>query len=195
MGRQRRWIPLALLQFGGPLTFSLLAQTSSNEIAGQELLRRQEREWASRAQQKVGPDVRLSTAAIDQSARLPESETPCFDIREILLKSEAPVFDRVLSAANSPDDIATGRGLGSASIDLVMQRGQSSATVSSDDLLTLNDLSCVSANHNLGGDDKGKCGTRTHTVRYLIFLPDTTPSAFTESSKTAVVFPSKNTSN
>ena len=137
---------MALLQSGGPLSFSLLAQTSQNEIVGQELLRRQEREWASRAQQEVGPDVRLSTAAIDQNARLPESETPCFDIREIVLKSEAPVFDRVLPAAGSPDDVATGRGLGSASID------QSSATVSSDDLLTLNDLSSVSVNHNPGRD-------------------------------------------
>jgi len=245
-----------------------------------------------RAQQEVVPDVRLPTAAGDQSARLPESETPCFEIRDIVLKSEVRTFDWALSAANPPEDPATGRCLGSAGINLVMQRiqnaiiargfvttrvlaeaqdlhggtltltvlpgrirairfsddssaranawnalpakpgdllnlrdieqalenlkrvptaeadiqivpgdqpgesdlviawkqafpfrfslsvndggskstgkYQSSATVSADDLLTLNDLFYVSFNHDLGGGDKGERGTRGHTVHYSL---------------------------
>ena len=236
--------------------------------------------------------MRLPTAAVDQSARLPESETPCFDIRDIVLKSEVRTFDWALLAANPPEDPAVGRCLGSAGINLVMQRiqnaiiargfvttrvlaeaqdlhsgtltltvlpgrirtirfnddsgaranawnalpakpgdvlnlrdieqalenfkrvptaeadiqivpgdqpgesdlviawkqtfpfrislsvndggskstgkYQSSATVSADDLLTLNDLFYVSFNHDLGGGDKGERGTRGHTVHYSL---------------------------
>jgi len=289
---RRCGVPLALLLLGGALSFAVSAQTSPNDIAGQELQRQQERERALRAQQEVAPDVRLPTAAVDQTARLPESETPCFDIHDIVLKSDVRVFDWALSSANPPEDPAVGRCLGSAGINLVMQRiqnaiiargfvttrvlaeaqdlhsgtltltvipgrirairftddsgaranawnafpakpgdllnlrdieqalenfkrvptaeadiqivpgdqpgesdlviawkqafpfrislsvndggskstgkYQSTATVSADDLLTLNDLFYVSFNHDLGGGDKGERGTRGHTVHYSL---------------------------
>jgi len=119
----RRWVSLIVLLVASALS-PVSAQTSPNDIAGQELQRQQERERALRAQQEVAPDVRLPTAAVDQNARLPESETPCFDIREIVLKSDVAVFDWALSAADLPNDVATGRCLGSTGINLVMQRIQ-----------------------------------------------------------------------
>lgn len=115
---------LVVLLLGTALSATVWAQASPNDIAGQELQRQQERERILRAQQEVAPDVRLPTAAGDQSARLPESETPCFAIRDIVLKSEVRTFDWALSAANPPQDPATGRCLGSAGINLVMQRVQ-----------------------------------------------------------------------
>jgi len=45
---------------------------------------------------------------------------------------------------------------------------QSTATVSADDLLTLNDLFYVSVNQDLGGGDPGERGTRGHTVHYSL---------------------------
>lgn len=47
-------------------------------------------------------------------------------------------------------------------------RYQGSATISGDHLLTLNDLFYVSFNHDLGGGDAGKRGTRGHTVHYSL---------------------------
>lgn len=47
-------------------------------------------------------------------------------------------------------------------------RYQGSATVSGDHLLTLNDLFYASFNHDLGGGDAGKRGTRGHTVHYSL---------------------------
>lgn len=119
-----RWAPLVILLLGGALSPVALAQSSPSDIAGQELQRQQERERVLREQQEVNADVRLPTAATDQSTKLPESETPCFDIHEIVLKSEVPAFDWALSAANPPEDPATGRCLGSTGINLVMQRIQ-----------------------------------------------------------------------
>ena len=70
------------------------------------------------------PDVRLPTAAAAESPRLPESETPCFTIGEIVLKSDTATFDWAVPAASLPDDPATGRCLGGTGINLVMQRIQ-----------------------------------------------------------------------
>ena len=56
--------------------------------------------------------------------RLPESETPCFPIREIALRSDVPDFAWAHSAADPDDDPATGRCLGSVGINLIMTRVQ-----------------------------------------------------------------------
>lgn len=60
----------------------------------------------------------------DQDARLPESETPCFPIREIVLKSEISTFDWAVHAVNIPGDPANGRCLGAVGINRVMTRIQ-----------------------------------------------------------------------
>lgn len=101
-----------------------MAQTSAAEIGAKELQRQQDRERSLREQQERSPDVRLPSGVPADSGRLPESETPCFSIREIVLKSDVNTFDWALSAADLPGDPATGRCLGNNGINTVMQRIQ-----------------------------------------------------------------------
>ena len=103
------------------------AQTVTGAAIAQELQRQIERDRALREQQESSPDVRLRAPAAAEATRLPESETPCFDIRQIVLKSEVPNFAWARAAAdeaNKIDDPATGRCLGSSGINLVMARVQ-----------------------------------------------------------------------
>lgn len=106
------------------LSAEVTAQVTPSYVAGQELQRQQERERVLREQQERMPDVRLPAAATDETGRFPEAETPCFVIREIVLKSDLPAFDWALAAAEEAGDPATGRCLGSAGISLVMRRVQ-----------------------------------------------------------------------
>lgn len=95
-----------------------------NDIAGFELQRQQERERLLRETQERVPDVRVMVDVQDQSGRLPESEEPCFPIREIVLKSDVSTFDWAVHAADAPGDPAIGRCLGGTGINLVMTRIQ-----------------------------------------------------------------------
>lgn len=114
------WLPAILLCS----TLVPIATAQTGEFAAQELLRQQERERALREQQERIPDVRLPPAAPEAIERLPETETPCFTINAIVLKSDAPQFDWALAAADPADDPASGRCLGSSGINLVMKRIQ-----------------------------------------------------------------------
>jgi hemolysin activation/secretion protein len=114
-------IILLYLSFGSPAR----AQTRPAGIAGQELQRQQERERVLRGQQERTPDVHLQHSVVDDSGgRVPESETPCFNIREIVFDRETPTFAWALRAADVPDDPVTGRCLGSKGINLAMTRIQ-----------------------------------------------------------------------
>lgn len=101
-----------------------LAQTVTGSAIAQELQRQIERDRALREQQESVPDVRLPAPASADPGRLPETETPCFPVREIALKSPVPHFDWAREAADPADDPATGRCLGSTGINLVMARVQ-----------------------------------------------------------------------
>jgi len=100
------------------------AQTLSGDIAAQEIQRQQDRERALREQMESSPDVRLQPQPSSAAVRLPESETPCFTIREIVLDSDVAAFRSALAAANEPADPATGRCLGTQGINLIMARIQ-----------------------------------------------------------------------
>ena len=98
--------------------------------------RQQQRQCLFREQQEQSRDVRVPADIQDQDACLPESETPCFPIREIVLKSEVSTFDWAVHAADIPGD----------------------------HLLALNDLFYVSFNHDLGGGGASERGTHGHTL-------------------------------
>jgi hemolysin activation/secretion protein len=114
---------LALLLLFGALSAKVTAQ-ALHDINGRELQRQQERERSLREQQERTPDVRLPAVAAEESGRLPESETPCFVIREIVFDSDVPEFNWALAAADQAGDPASGRCLGSAGINLAMKRIQ-----------------------------------------------------------------------
>lgn len=100
------------------------AQTVSGAAIAQELQRQIERERLLREQQERGADIRLPGPATADPGRLPESESPCFTIREIRLKSDTREFADALAAADPEDDPASGRCLGSVGIGRVMARVQ-----------------------------------------------------------------------
>lgn len=103
-------------------------QVSAQQItdpAAQELLRQQERERVLREQQEARPDVRLERAPDEGIGRLPKTEAPCFVIERIVLDGPgADDFRWALASANTKDDPATGRCLGTDGINLVMKRVQ-----------------------------------------------------------------------
>lgn len=100
------------------------AQTLSGADIAQELQRQIERDRQLREQQERGTDIRLPAPAAADPGRLPEDESPCFTIREIVLKSEVTDFAWARAAADPADDPASGRCLGSAGIGRVMARVQ-----------------------------------------------------------------------
>lgn len=101
----------------------------SNEIA-QEQKRQEERERVLREQQERTPDVRLPKLDTPQGLeRLPRNEANCVDIKNITLVGDnADLFQWAIEAVNhtadNVEDKATGRCLGSRSVNLVMRRIQ-----------------------------------------------------------------------
>ncbi|MBP8277810.1 MAG: ShlB/FhaC/HecB family hemolysin secretion/activation protein, partial [Propionivibrio sp.] len=105
----RRTCLLALLLTGAAASS---AQTASEEIAARELQRQQERERAQRQQLEATPDVRLQPSVAPDGERIPESESPCFTIREIRFDDPTGRFGWALAAADGAGDPGTGRCLG-----------------------------------------------------------------------------------
>lgn len=108
--------------------FATAQGVSVADAANQEFQRRQERERASRFQQEQHPDVRSPSAAADAD-NLPTAEAPCFVVRRIVLAgNDAERFQWSLAAADrgagGKADVALGRCLGTAGINMVMQRVQ-----------------------------------------------------------------------
>lgn len=115
---------LLLLSLLTAITSQGFAQSPLNDRDAQEILRQQERERQLREQFNQSPDVRLLQKPAVEREQLPATESPCFDIREIILKDKSGVFQWALSAANPQEDPATGRCLGSQGINLTMKRIQ-----------------------------------------------------------------------
>ena len=109
----------------------LTALPVSAQVApAEEYLRQQERERVLREQQERTPDVRLPKPDTPQGLeRLPSNEADCVDIKNItLIGDSADQFQWAIEAANhtadNVEDKATGRCLGSRSVNLVMRRIQ-----------------------------------------------------------------------
>lgn len=107
------------------LAWPALAQQSRPEPDAQEFLRQQERERVLREQQQTTPDVRLERPVAEIEERLPQDETPCFNISHITLEGDsASQFQWALRAANPATDPAIGRCLGAEGINITMKRVQ-----------------------------------------------------------------------
>ena len=108
------------------LTPAAKAQAVTGAAIAKELQRQIERDRTLREQQETAPDIRLQAPAAADPGRLPVTETPCFPVREIVLKTSQPDIDFAWAwpAADPEDDPASGRCLGSAGINLVMKRVQ-----------------------------------------------------------------------
>lgn len=114
------------------LTAGIHAQPDPR-IDVQEQRRAQEREKVLREQLETAPDVRLRAGPEPGQARLPVSESPCFEIRTITLRGEgdaAQRFDWLLAATSGADasDSPLGRCLGAQSIALLIKRAQNALT-------------------------------------------------------------------
>ena len=107
-----------------PLINAQVLPFTAFQPPAQEIIRQQERDRVLREQQEQTPDVRLGTAVPEAAERLPESESPCFFIREVALNTAEAHFSWALQALDGDDDPAIGRCLGSKGINLLMSRVQ-----------------------------------------------------------------------
>lgn len=92
-----------------------------SELADIQLQREQQREEAQRRLDEATPDVRLQVAKPHGSPGYPESETPCFVIRQVELDGEQAERFRWALRAGAP---ALGRCLGSAGINMLVAQIQ-----------------------------------------------------------------------
>lgn len=108
------------------LSSHTIAAPSLSDINAQELIRQQEREKQQQERLQTNPEVRLENPSDDiDHALLPKEETPCFEIKKIVLIGEASdKFQWALKAANPTKDPALNQCLGSQGINLVMRRIQ-----------------------------------------------------------------------
>jgi len=114
------WLMLALVAVN--LQLPVFAQTGDG---ARELLRGQERERNLRERYERSSDVRLEREVEKGGARLPEGETPCFQVDRIELGGEqSKRFRWALKAADVKGDRARGRCLGREGINLVVSRVQ-----------------------------------------------------------------------
>jgi len=91
--------------------------------AAQEELRQQARERVLRERHEGVGDVRLERGQSAGLERFPESETPCFPIKQMVLEGEqSRRFRWALKAANVKGDRALGRCLGAQGLDVVLAR-------------------------------------------------------------------------
>lgn len=108
----------------------VFAQVTPALSAIDELLRQQERQRLLREQQERAPDVRLPKPETLQGLeRLPANEGSCVDIKNITLVGDSAdqfqwALKAVIHTADKVEDKATGRCLGSRSVNLVMRRIQ-----------------------------------------------------------------------
>ncbi|MFT4174033.1 MAG: ShlB/FhaC/HecB family hemolysin secretion/activation protein [Rhodocyclaceae bacterium] len=96
-------------------------------IDAREQQLQQERERSLREQQEQRPDVRLQEPGLPRAseARIPDDESPCFQIERIeLVGDAAEAFQWAIAAAQEAGDPAVGRCLGSTGINVVLTRIQ-----------------------------------------------------------------------
>jgi hemolysin activation/secretion protein len=92
-----------------------------------EQRRQQERERAARQREERRVDVLPGAAAPIAPARLPQGETPCFEIKQIVLNGdEAQQFEWALGALNGAanDDSPIGKCIGAQGISVLLKRVQ-----------------------------------------------------------------------
>ena len=95
-----------------------------------QLLRQQVKEEQRKKEQEKMPDVHYEGLdALQDTGRLPATESPCFIISQFELKSDQleqfpEQFQWALAAINPVDDPATGKCLGTSGIQLIIQRVQ-----------------------------------------------------------------------
>ncbi len=105
-----------------------LAAMSAQALAqpnADALLQRQEeqlRQWRQR--QEATPDVRLSAPAATLPQRLPDQESPCVRVRQVLVDAAGLPFDEVVLQGPDRDDPPAGRCLGAQGIALLVARAQ-----------------------------------------------------------------------
>jgi len=121
---------LALVVAIGSLTFSSSSSAQALTNAQQdaiELRRAQEREAQLRAQQERAPDVLGPAAGAVKVLRLPTTEAPCFEIRELEVRGdETGHFGRVLDALAGPqgNDGPLRKCIGAQGVGILQQRAQ-----------------------------------------------------------------------
>eukprot|EP01041_Mallomonas_annulata_P025005 gene25005-45934_t len=101
------------------------AQTNAQRDAAEQR-RIQERDAQLREQQQTAPDARRN-APVAAAQRLPESESPCFPIRQLELRGEAVgQFAWVLDSLSGPQntDSPLRKCLGTQGIGILLQRAQ-----------------------------------------------------------------------
>lgn len=125
LSRPRHAALTAFLLVSVVLNAGAQALTDSQRDAAEQR-RIQERDAVLRGQQEKAPDARLSTPSA-AAQRLPESESPCFPIRLLTLRTErAESFGWVLDSLAGPDktDSPVGQCLGTQGIAIVLERAQ-----------------------------------------------------------------------
>jgi hemolysin activation/secretion protein len=103
------------------------AQTNAQRDAAEQR-RIQERDTQLREQQQTAPDARLNVP-VTAAQRLPESESPCFPIRQLELRGEASgQFGWVLDSLSGPQktDSPLRKCLGTQGIGILLRRAQES---------------------------------------------------------------------
>jgi len=121
---------LSIVAFSFCSLTTVAADINQLDTNTQEQLRQQERLRLLRQQQELKPDARLSSQQLNNTIapvaidRIPENETPCFQIDEItLIGDSADQFKSQLSAVINKTPIL-GRCLGAVGINAVMTQVQ-----------------------------------------------------------------------
>ena len=132
----RRAIPAAAMILSvGLLSGQAVAQTVPSPSLidpANELRRQEERNRATRERAEPRVDIRSDSITPIAPVRLPEGETPCFNITKVQLRGEeSQRFERVLSRLDGPgrDDSALGKCLGAQGINVLLKRAQDTLIV------------------------------------------------------------------
>lgn len=97
-----------------------------------ELRRQEERDRAVREREEPRVDIRTDSTGPIAPERLPDGETPCFNIQKVDLRGdEAKHFDWVLSRLDGQanDDSAIGKCIGAQGINVLLKRAQDALIV------------------------------------------------------------------
>ena len=112
-----------------------LAQTVPSPSAidpANEIRRQEDRDRAVRERAEPRVDIRSDAVSPIAPVRLPESETPCFDVTKVELRGdEARRFEWVLGRLDGKDqdDSALGKCLGARGINVLLKRAQDALIV------------------------------------------------------------------
>jgi hemolysin activation/secretion protein len=113
------------LKFGVAVLFSALMIATSPAAAADDFILQQQREEARRRLLEPNPEVRLAETPVTAAPRLPQNETPCFPIDQLVLTGElAERVQWALAAVAGDNDSPIGRCLGAEGVGVVLKRIQ-----------------------------------------------------------------------